>query len=346
MTNQIAWLLRPATLAGILGTLVAILWLMPTLSGFFPTAVELQEWLRTPIAGTNANRAEVVFAVAVFMAAAVSGWNWVDAALDFRAQNRKREKDTGDYLAARASFRRESYRIWRTSSMLIVALALLFNWQFSTLYFTFGFLIFAYSEAVNSALDRLYRQSAYASFAEERVRRQRLIEMARAERRKVTMETEQAATDQRARIELALAENTAMTERAAIAGEAAARQSDRAAGASERAEEVSNNVNEKIANLGAERQEQNARIEATVEDTNKRMQQVVRDIVTPQDRVAADPDAPAPLTVGEQIEETHALASDALRTAGRAEESAGRAEDSARDANIPTTPSGDTDGEV
>jgi hypothetical protein len=121
----------------------------------------------------------------------VASWNCTDAFLDFNYQRAKRPQDHGDYLAARANFRRESYRVWRCSSMFLLACALMFNWPLSTLYVTFGLLVFAYSEAVNSSLDRLYRLSAQDAFRQEREKRRRALEMARSQRnRAVSAEAE------------------------------------------------------------------------------------------------------------------------------------------------------------
>lgn len=187
-----ALMYRPAIIGVFVGVLLIVLFLLPHLGGFSPSAVELQEWLRQPFFGgaiPSATRAEVIFSAALFIALAVSSWNWSDSFLDFNFQRRIRPQNQGDYLAARSNFRRESYRLWRLASMCLLATSLLFNWSLSTLFVTFGLLVFAYSEAVNSSLDRLYRLGAQAIFQEEREKRQRALELARVARALTAVET-------------------------------------------------------------------------------------------------------------------------------------------------------------
>lgn len=198
-----AWLrrlvYRPAAIGLILLAFLLGLWLFPPSGRIWPNAVELQEWLRQPLVrfSPTATRAEVIFGTALFLALGVSSFNWVDAMLDFRHERHRRPQNQGDYLAARSNFRRESYRLWRLTSMCLLATALLFNWALSTLFVTFGLLVFAYSEAVNSSLDRLYRLSAQALFQEERVKRLRALEMARAARAAVAGESARADKSER-----------------------------------------------------------------------------------------------------------------------------------------------------
>jgi hypothetical protein len=189
------FLYRPTSLGFFFLLVIFLLWVAPPFGEIFPNAVDLQEWLRKPVFGgimTTATRAEAIFSVALFVAFGVSSWNWTDAMLDFEYQRRRRPQNNGDYLAARANFRRESYRLWRLSSMCLLAMSLLFNWQLSTLFVTFGLLVFAYSEAVNSSLDRLYRLGAQEAFRAERVKRMRALELARIARSQAATETARA----------------------------------------------------------------------------------------------------------------------------------------------------------
>lgn len=192
-------LYRPAAIGLMLLAFLIGLWLFPPVGDIWPNAVELQEWLRQPMARLTptASRAEFIFGTALFLALGVSSFNWLDAMVDFRHERNRRPQNQGDYLAARSNFRRESYRLWRLVSMCLLATALLFNWRLSTLFVTFGLLVFAYSEAVNSSLDRLYRLSAQALFQEERVKRLRALEMARAARAATAGEAARADKSER-----------------------------------------------------------------------------------------------------------------------------------------------------
>jgi hypothetical protein len=171
--------------AAIIAAFVLILYLMPPPGEILLSAMELQRWLSVPVGISHirtATRAECIFGTGLFVALLVSSFNWVDAFLDFLYQYRRRPGFYGDFLAARSNFRRESYRLWRLSAMCTIAVSLFFNWGLSTLIITFGLLIFAYSEAVNSSLDRLYRIGAQRLFREEREKRRKLLELARAAR--------------------------------------------------------------------------------------------------------------------------------------------------------------------
>jgi hypothetical protein len=178
---------RPVTIAGFLLLFIFLLWLIPPLGNIFPNAAALQAWLRDPfppIAGATATKAETIFGVALFIAFCVASWNWLDAMMDWRWQRTRKPITEGDYLAARANFRRESYRMWRLASMNVLSFSLLLNWPLSTLYVTFGLLVFAYSEAVNSSLDRVYRLHAQELFRQERDKRRRALEAQREERQR------------------------------------------------------------------------------------------------------------------------------------------------------------------
>ena len=108
--------------------------------------------------------------------------------------------------------------------------------------------------------------------------------------------------DQGARLEAALAENTALTREASV------RATD--------AYHEANTVNEKLARVGEDQRAQADRTEAVTLDTNERIRQVVRDVVDPQERPAPVAGDAPPLTVGERIEETHRIARDRLAGEG------------------------------
>jgi hypothetical protein len=187
---------------------VFVLFAAPPPGELLDNAMALTRWLSQPLGepvSRTMTRAESIFGLGLFVAFLISATNWIDAFLDFRYQYPRRHSNQGDFLAARSNFRRESYRLWRLSAMCTIALSLLHNWAISTLIITFGLLIHAYSEAVNSSLDRLYRIGAQRLFREEREKRRRLLELARQARAAKTIADVDAAA-QTARIEVLEAE--------------------------------------------------------------------------------------------------------------------------------------------
>lgn len=198
--------------------IIFALYLAPPRGHLYPDAAELQAWFRMSLFDRypNARRDEVTFGTGLLVTLLVSAWNWMDSFLDFTLQRNKKPRQTGEYLASRSAFRRESYRLWRVSSMFLVACALIFNWGLSSLILTFGFLVFSFSEMTNSLLDRLYRLEAQDFFREDRERRQRILTEARMARYQASIATATAATTAyQGRIEEAISKNTEAIQRAA-----------------------------------------------------------------------------------------------------------------------------------
>ena len=199
---------RPVGIVVFFAAFVLALSVAPPPADLLENAVRLTMWLSQSLGVPGfptVTRAESIFGIGLFVAFLVSATNWIDAFLDFRYQYPRRHGFQGDFLAARSNFRRESYRLWRLSAMCTIALSLLFNWRVTTLVITFGLLIHAYSEAVNSSLDRLYRIGAQRLFRAEREKRRRLLELARQARAAKTVADADAAA-QTARIEVLEAE--------------------------------------------------------------------------------------------------------------------------------------------
>lgn len=162
---------------------------VPPQEGPGPFVADLLLWLReTFVVGPirTITKQEAIYTFAILTAFCVSAWNWTDAFIDYNYQGRRRkegEYDDGEWLAARANFRRESYRLWRVSFMALLGVSLSLNWAVGAILVVVALLIYAYSEAVNSMLDRLYRREAYALFQREREKRMRALALAQEKAR-------------------------------------------------------------------------------------------------------------------------------------------------------------------
>lgn len=167
---------------------VAIFFVPPE-DGPGPFITNLLLWLREPLVVgpiRTITRQEAIYTVAILIAFCVSAWNWTDAFIDYSYQGRRRKEgqyDDGEWLAARANFRRESYRLWRVTFMALLGISLSLNWAIGAILVVVALLIYAYSEAVNSMLDRLYRREAYALFQRERAKRESALRLAQQKAR-------------------------------------------------------------------------------------------------------------------------------------------------------------------
>jgi hypothetical protein len=115
-------------------------------------------WLRVPVLPT-VTRAEVVFAVPIFVALAASVFSLTNALANLRATEAAvaaGRQNGGSQLTAREGWRRAAARAVRVLVWAIVATGLLTDWDLQLLVFTTGALVYALGEAADALVEVLF----------------------------------------------------------------------------------------------------------------------------------------------------------------------------------------------